>query len=200
MTRSSGSLAVAAAFVLAACGDGVPEKAAKAPADAAHAPAPTASPPAGGSPLGSGQALTGSVSPLSGAITAFQVQETAHHIVVDLAADVLFAFDSADLSAQAPEQLRRTVEQIRRGGPGDIQVVGHTDSHGDDAYNDDLSRRRAQAVVAWLSGEGGVPAARLKAEGRGEREPVAPNAGTEGDDYPEGRAMNRRVQIIIPKT
>lgn len=192
----------ASAFVLAACG----QQGADAPAAPADAPAsvpapqPAAStPPQGGSPLGSGQAMRGEVSSLTGRITAFQVQETAHHIVVDLAADVLFAFDSAELSAQAPEQLRKAVEQIRRGGSGDIQVIGHTDSHGDDAYNQDLSLRRARSVAAWLSSEGGVPAAQLKPEGRGEREPVAPNAGTEGNDYPEGRAMNRRVKIIIPK-
>jgi outer membrane protein OmpA-like peptidoglycan-associated protein len=195
------ALMAASAFALAACG----QDALKTPTTQADAPAPVPAPtaaaaPPAGSPLGSGQAMRGSVSPLRGRITAFQVQETTHYIVVDLAADVLFAFDSADLSGQAPEQLRKTVEQIRRGGPSsEIQVIGHTDSHGDDAYNNDLSLRRARAVVAWLSGEGGVPAARLKPEGRGERDPVAPNAGTEGNDYPEGRAMNRRVQVIIPK-
>ncbi len=143
--------------------------------------------------------MSGSVSPLAGLVTAFQVEETATQIIVDLAADVLFAFDSADLSSQAPEQLRKTVAQIQRGGSGDIRVVGHTDSHGDDAYNDDLSLRRARAVAAWLSNEGAVSAARLRSEGRGERDPAAPNQGAGGGDDPDGRARNRRVQVIIPK-
>ena len=53
--------------------------------------------------------------------------------------------------------------------------------------------------MAWLSSQGGIPTDRLVAEGRGEADPVAPNAGTDGNDYPEGRAMNRRVTITIPK-
>lgn len=161
-------------------------------------PAPASSPPAD-SPFGAGRSMSGSVSGLSGLVTAFQVEETATTIVVALAADVLFAFDSADLSAQAPQELRKTVEQIARGGPGEILVIGHTDSAGEAAYNDGLSQRRAAAVAAWLAGEGRVPAARLKSEGRGEREPVAPNETATGADSPEGRAKNRRVTIVIPK-
>lgn len=143
--------------------------------------------------------MSGTVSPLSGLVTAFQVEETATQIIVELAADVLFTFDSAELSSQAPEQLRKTLAQIQRGGSGDIRVVGHTDAQGDDAYNDDLSLRRARAVTTWLASDGAIPAARLKSEGRGEREPVAPNEGADGTDNAEGRALNRRVQVIIPK-
>lgn len=158
---------------------------------------PAASPTA--SPLGGGSSMAGSVSGLTGLVTAFRVQETATQIIVDLAADVLFAFDSADLSPGAPEQLRKTVEQIGRGGGGDIQVIGHTDSRGSDAYNDDLSLRRARAVATWLSTEGGVPATRLQPEGRGEREPVASEQTAAGADDPQGRALNRRVRVIIPR-
>jgi outer membrane protein OmpA-like peptidoglycan-associated protein len=143
--------------------------------------------------------MQGSISPLTGLVTAFQVEETATEIIVDLAADVLFPFDSADLMPGAPEQLRKTIAQIQRGGQGDIRVVGHTDSQGEGAYNDDLSLRRARAVAAWLSSEGGVPSARVKAEGRGEREPAASNQTSSGMDDPNGRARNRRVQVIIPK-
>ena len=187
-------LALAATAALTAC-----SRQAEPEAGALAASAPEASVAAPGALPTTGSGLTGSVSGLSGEVTAFQVTETANSIVVDLAADVLFAFDSANLSGQAPAQLQKTVAQVQRGGSGEIQVIGHTDAMGDDAYNDDLSLRRAAAVVTWLSTTGGVPAARLKAEGRGEREPVAPNAGTDGNDYPEGRAMNRRVQVIIPK-
>lgn len=192
---------LAALIGLAACGREAAEPTAPdAPAQPAAAqPASSDQSSNAGSPLGSGTSLTGSVSGLSGEITAFQVEETPTQIIVELAADVLFAFDSDRLTPAATEQLQKTVQQIARGGPGAITVTGHTDSHGDDAYNDALSLRRARAVSAWLSSAGGVAADRLTSEGRGEREPVAPNAGTEGNDYPEGRAMNRRVTVTIPK-
>jgi outer membrane protein OmpA-like peptidoglycan-associated protein len=191
--------ALAALATLAACGREAAEPAESAqPAEPATAAA-RAQPATPASSLGSGSRLSGAVSGLSGEITALQVEETPTQIIVELAADVLFAFDSDRLRAAATEQLQKTVQQIARGGRGPITVIGHTDSQGDDAYYDALSLRRARAVAAWLSGTGGVTADRLTSEGRGEREPVAPNAGTEGNDYPEGRAMNRRVVVVIPK-
>lgn len=178
---------------LAACSNPEPTEPA-APAEAPSAPANPASDP---TKVGGG--LIGEVSSLTGEVTAFRVSETATTTVVELAADVLFAFDKSDLSPQAPAQLQRAADLIRQGGAGPVQVVGYTDSHGEDAYNLALSERRAASVVAWLSTTGGVDASRLVAEGRGEAEPVTPNEGTDGADYPEGRAMNRRVTITIPK-
>ena len=182
------------ATALTACSE--PQPSATAPVAAA---APVASPNPASDPTRPGGGLIGEVSGLSGEVTAFRVSETATTTVVELAADVLFAFDKADLSPRAPAQLQRAADLIRQGGAGQVRVAGYTDSVGEDAYNLALSERRAAAVVAWLSAEGGIDAARLVAEGRGEADPVAPNAGTEGDDYPEGRAMNRRVTITIPK-
>ncbi len=194
MSRHAGAAIIAVATLIASCSQ---ESAAPEAAPSATLSTPASATTADTATTGAG--LTGSVSGLTGDVTAFQVEETATQIIVELAADVLFAFDRADLSPQAPEQLRKAVAQIQRGGSGDILVVGHTDARGDDPYNDDLSLRRAKAVAAWLADDGGIAAARLKPEGRGEREPVAPNAGIDGNDYPEGRAMNRRVQVIIPK-
>ena len=71
-----------------------------------------------------------------------------------------------------------------------VHVVGHTDSDGSDAYNLDLSRRRADAVANDLIAAG-VPANRVRAEGRGEREPRADNATA------AGKQLNRRVEIYI---
>ena len=170
--------------------------AASPPASTAPGQAPAAT---GASPLGTGSALTGAVGGLAGQITAFQVEVTATTFVVELAADVLFAFDSAELAPTADEQLRKTVAVIQRGGSGPIEVIGHTDARGEDAYNLDLSLRRARAVSAWLTAEGGVTAGRLRSVGKGEAEPVAPNETVSGADDPEGRAQNRRVQVIVPK-
>ncbi len=183
------------ATTLAACSNPMP-----ATPDAPAAPiTQTPSPPPTSDPAKPSGGLIGEVSGLTGEITDFRVEQTATATIVEIASDVLFAYDSADLSPAAPAQLRRAADLIRQGAGGPVQVVGHTDSHGDDAYNLALSLRRARAVVAWLSTDGAIPVDRLAASGRGEAEPVAPNEGTEGNDYPEGRALNRRVTIVIPK-
>lgn len=146
-----------------------------------------------------GARLTGQVSGLTGRISGFAMRQTETQTIVELASDVLFAFDSARLTAEAEAALRRTAELAAQAESGRITVVGHTDSVGEDAYNLALSRRRAEAVAQWLAASGGVPADRLHAEGRGEAEPAAPNATTDGQDDPEGRARNRRVVVAIPR-
>ncbi|CAN5312223.1 hypothetical protein BH10PSE1_BH10PSE1_00060 [soil metagenome] len=147
-----------------------------------------------------GTSLTGEVSGLTGEITGFRVEETPTSTIVEIAADVLFAFDRAELSPGATQQLSRTAALIQAGGASPVVVRGYTDAKGEDAYNLDLSRRRAQAVVNWLSTTGAIDAPRLTAEGLGEADPVAPNASADGADNPEGRARNRRVTVTIPKT
>ena len=69
-----------------------------------------------------------------------------------------------------------------------LEIGGHTDSQASDTYNADLSKRRAQSVVKWLTDKG-INASRLTAEGFGESRPVADN------DSAAGRALNRRVEI-----
>jgi outer membrane protein OmpA-like peptidoglycan-associated protein len=72
-------------------------------------------------------------------------------------------------------------------------VVGHTDDTGRDAYNMDLSQRRAQSVAGILTAAG-VNGNRIVATGRGETQPIAANT------TPQGRAQNRRVEILIRPT
>ncbi len=109
---------------------------------------------------------------------------------IGLPSEVLFDFDSATLKPQFRSTLDEMAGILNQDPRSSVTVIGHTDSTGSEAYNMDLSRRRAQAVTSHL-GSRGVDPNRLYAEGRGESEPRASNA-TE-----EGRAQNRRVEMII---
>ena len=76
-----------------------------------------------------------------------------------------------------------------------IQVEGYTDAKGTDAYNDDLSLRRADAFASALKEHGvGVD---ITTHGSGEKNPVAPNETSDGQDNPAGRALNRRVEVVV---
>ncbi|WP_380164473.1 OmpA family protein [Jannaschia sp. R86511] len=121
--------------------------------------------------------------------------EAGEQVTLDIAADVLFAFDSADLSDAAVARLEEVAAEVAdRAAPGELQVVGHTDSNGSDAYNDDLSLRRAESVADVLRPALASADLELVVEGRGEREPVADNA-TE-----DGRQLNRRVSVSFTET
>jgi OOP family OmpA-OmpF porin len=76
----------------------------------------------------------------------------------------------------------------------DVLVEGHTDSSGNAAYNLSLSRLRAEHVRDYLIKEGGLDAQRFRIVGYGQTQPIADNATR------EGRAQNRRVEVIILKT
>ncbi len=71
-----------------------------------------------------------------------------------------------------------------------IAIVGHTDSDGEEAFNQELSERRAAAVKRHLVETYGIDASRLDSDGFGESAPVAPN------DTPEGKQQNRRVELV----
>jgi OOP family OmpA-OmpF porin len=85
----------------------------------------------------------------------------------ELAADALFAFNKAILTRQGEAALNNLVQDLRSGSVSSIQVVGHTDPLGSDAYNMQLSEQRANSVAQHLASQG-VPADRIRAEGRGE--------------------------------
>ncbi len=101
---------------------------------------------------------------------------------------IRFASDSARLTARAEPTLRRILELLSGEPDLRLTIEGHTDSMASESYNQDLSQRRAEAVVSWLV-EHGVTAERLVALGRGESQPVADNATA------HGRRLNRRVAI-----
>ncbi len=104
--------------------------------------------------------------------------------------EVSFDFGKADIKPAFKPSLDKLAEVIRKYDRTVVHIVGHTDNVGSDAYNQRLSEQRARAVADYLISRG-VPASRLRTEGRGEREPRASNA-TEA-----GRQLNRRVEIFV---
>lgn len=103
--------------------------------------------------------------------------------------DVLFAFDSAALSDEAGPALAAIlttgVDQVVS-----IHIDAHTDSDGDDMYNQALAERRGDAVAAWFV-DRGVPASSITGRSWGESKPVAAN------DTPEHKRLNRRVELTV---
>lgn len=110
--------------------------------------------------------------------------------VVTLTSDLLFAFDSAELSDAAAGALAEIVAEIPQ--DADVAVDGHTDAMGTDERNDVLSRERAESVAAVLRAE--RPDLTLTVTGHGSSDPVAENSSG-GQDDPAGRAQNRRVEL-----
>jgi outer membrane protein OmpA-like peptidoglycan-associated protein len=114
-------------------------------------------------------------------------------LIVSLPNDLTFATDSSAISPAVTADLRQVSQSLVRYPDSTVQVVGHTDSDGDASYNQALSERRANTVADQVQA-GGVPYSRLRTLGRGEEQPVASNL------TPEGKAQNRRVEIIIVPT
>lgn len=111
-------------------------------------------------------------------------------LIVTLPQDILFATDSTVLSGGLQSDLYTLAGSLNRYPNTTVNVIGHTDNVGAAAYNLDLSQRRAQAVASVLV-NGGVATYRIRAIGRGEDAPIASNQTA------EGRALNRRVEIVI---
>lgn len=135
---------------------------------------------------------------LSSQGSGLSATETGFNIEINLSSDVLFDFDKAELKPEADADLQKAADIIRQKGQGVILITGHTDSKGSDAYNQRLSLARAQAVKNWFEAKGLQQNYQL--EGLGATRPIAPNTHPDGSDNPEGRAQNRRVEIIVNKT
>ncbi|MEM9786717.1 MAG: OmpA family protein [Pseudomonadota bacterium] len=110
--------------------------------------------------------------------------------------DVLFSFGDASLRPTTLDVLRVVAEQLN--GIPAIEITGHTDSIGSEAYNIALGQRRADAVRDWLIANTPLTADVVTARGVGESDPIAPNLTENGADNPAGRALNRRVEFAIP--
>ncbi|GAA3659857.1 OmpA family protein [Microbacterium marinilacus] len=129
-------------------------------------------------------ASTIDLDPAASTVEAEQTVEENEHRTVRLTSDLLFAFDSADLTDAASAAIADLADEIPDGAA--VAVDGHTDSIGDDAYNDDLSQRRADAVADVL--RDARPDVQLTVTGHGESELLVQEG--KGD-----QSVNRRVEI-----
>ncbi|CAM2869464.1 OmpA family protein [Actinomyces slackii] len=116
--------------------------------------------------------------------------------VITLEDGVLFDFGASEVRADASTTLGNLATVLKDAKAPSIQVLGHTDSIADDAFNQTLSEERAQAVADALKADG--VNASMEVIGHGETRPVAPNENPDGSDNPAGRQLNRRVEIFIP--
>jgi len=107
-----------------------------------------------------------------------------------------FDFDKSAVKPEFEPVLDEAVQILQDNPDRTVLIEGHTDSIGSESYNQSLSEERAAAVRAYLVDKG-VEADRLEAVGRGENDPVAPNTNDDGTDNSEGRAMNRRAELIV---
>ncbi|SCY58020.1 Outer membrane protein OmpA [Paracoccus tibetensis] len=122
-----------------------------------------------------------------------QVVNRGDYLQVVLPEGILFATGSAAVSGVAQQDLYAVARNLNQYPNSVVQVVGHTDSTGTQAINQDLSQRRAQSVAGILAAAG-VAQNRLSATGVAASQPVASN------DTAAGRAQNRRVEILIRPT
>lgn len=118
------------------------------------------------------------------------VERVGEGIQVTFSSGLLFDFDSDRVLGESAKNLKTLAKSLDKYPGSDLLIVGHTDSLGRSAYNQDLSLRRARATSAYLTSQG-VLFERIKSDGKGELEPIADNS-TEG-----GQARNRRVEVAI---
>ena len=126
--------------------------------------------------------------------TGVSVARNGDNITLNMPGNVTFATNSSDLSPAFFNVLNSVGKVLAEYEQTVVEVAGHTDSTGSDAYNQSLSERRANSVSAYLSAQGVIPQ-RLITLGMGEKRPIADNATS------PGRQANRRVEItMVPVT
>lgn len=140
--------------------------------------------------VGLARSLGKKVEDLDDRLSRLDAEVTGTQVTIRLAGSVLFDFDSDVVRPDAAGALAEVVGVIQAYASRPVRIEGHTDSIASEAYNQDLSERRAKAVRNWLEAHG-VTSQRLSTRGYGETKPVADN-GTAA-----GRQRNRRVEIVI---
>jgi outer membrane protein OmpA-like peptidoglycan-associated protein len=127
---------------------------------------------------------------LDQSIAGAKVERVGEGIQVTFDSGLLFDFDSDRIRPEAAKNFQELARSLNKFGNSNLLIGGHTDSQGDDAYNQALSQRRANAASAYLQSQG-VPTSRISTSGRGESEPIATN------DTEAGKQLNRRVEVAI---
>jgi outer membrane protein OmpA-like peptidoglycan-associated protein len=122
--------------------------------------------------------------------TGVSVTRIGDNITLNMPGNITFRTDSADLNASFFSVLDSVSLVVKEYEKTIIEVAGHTDSTGTAEYNQALSERRSQTVATYLVGKG-VMDQRIIRVGAGESRPVATN------DTPEGRQLNRRVELTL---
>lgn len=112
--------------------------------------------------------------------------------------NIFFDFDKATLRPQSNVEIKNLMLLLKSNPNMKVEISGHTDDKGDNAYNQKLSEDRARAVVNSLI-ESGISSESMEAKGYGKTMPAAPNKKANGKDNPEGRQLNRRVELKITK-
>ena len=128
-----------------------------------------------------------------------QAQQSGRALSMNLSGDVLFDYDKATLKPAAEEALKKVAVVLSQFPESKVTVEGYTDAKGSKSVNSQLSRERAAAVKDWLVKNGNIPSASISAKRLGEQYPVAPNTNRDGSDNPAGRALNRRVSILVER-
>ncbi len=113
-----------------------------------------------------------------------QVERVGEGLLITFESGLLFDYNSDAVKGASRSNLTDLAASLKKYPNTEVLIVGHTDAAGSDSYNLDLSRRRAESARRFLTSQG-IPANRVRTEGRGEVEPV-------GSD-----AQNRRVEIAI---
>ena len=122
--------------------------------------------------------------------TGVSVTRVGQNIILNMPSNITFATDQSNVQPSFNSTLVSVALVLKKFDKTSVNVYGHTDSQGDDAYNLGLSQRRAVSVATTLANQG-IDQRRFYIEGKGELSPIASNA-TE-----QGRAQNRRVEIQI---
>lgn len=117
---------------------------------------------------------------------------------VEVLENVYFAFNKAVVLEESFAALDKLAQMLTANPSVSVEISGHTDSKGDDTYNQKLSQNRAKSVVDYLISKG-IERSLLVAKGYGETAPVAPNTNDDGSDNEEGREKNRRTEFKVIK-
>ena len=122
--------------------------------------------------------------------TGVSVSRVGNNLILNMPGNVTFTTGNSSINAGFYQVLDSVAIILKEYSDTTITVIGHTDSVGDEAYNQGLSERRAQSVASYLRSQG-VVGQRFNVMGYGEQSPIASNSTK------EGRAQNRRVEITL---